>query len=177
MNELLKLVVLGSGGTGKTNVLEAISLLSSSKGLRSAKLEELKNFNSSEAIWSINSVFENNEIETEIGTYLDFTKETKKEKRIIKIDGNIISKKSIIDEYTSVIFLTPDMDQIFSDGLTSRRNFLDKICEFFFKHYSDLVGAYNKLKGKNSTRTKAVEIADLLFRRERPVPRWFCLKS
>jgi DNA replication and repair protein RecF len=140
------IIFVGKNGTGKTNVLEAISLLSSSKGLRSAKLEELKNFNSSEAIWSINSVFENNEIETEIGTYLDFTKETKKEKRIIKIDGNIISKKSIIDEYTSVIFLTPDMDQIFSDGLTSRRSFLDKICEFFFKHYSDLMGAYNKLK-------------------------------
>jgi len=145
-----KLVIfVGNNGVGKTNILEAISFLTSGRGLKSAKLSEVLNFNNdSENTWGVFAEIENDGITDEIGTQLSYTKETNKEKRISKINGEQISSQSQLNNFINIFWLTPDMDNIFSLGATSRRHFLDQICEFFFPNYSDLLGAYNKLKSE-----------------------------
>lgn len=145
-----KLVVfVGNNGVGKTNILEAISFLTSGRGLKSAKLSEVLNFqNENEKTWAVFAEIENDGISEEIGTQLSYTKETNKEKRISKINGEQISSQHELNNYVNIFWLTPDMDNVFNLGTTSRRHFLDRICEFFFPNYSDLMGAYNKLRSE-----------------------------
>lgn len=142
------IVLFGNNGVGKTNIMEAITFLSSGRNLRSAKLGEVTNFAMQNAPWAVNAKIENINGEEEIGVGLGYTKETHTEKKIIKINSDVVNKKTILDEYISVYFLTPDKDQTFSNGTTSRREFLDDICSFFHKPYAELLAAYEKLKSQ-----------------------------
>lgn len=142
------IVLHGDNGVGKTNIMEAITFLSSGRNMRSAKLSEVTNFAMQNTPWGVNAKIENANGEEEIGVGLGYTKEAHTEKKIIKINGDVVNKKAILDEYISVYFLTPDKDQTFSNGTTSRREFLDDICSFFHKPYAELLAAYEKLKSQ-----------------------------
>jgi DNA replication and repair protein RecF len=117
------LVVLhGDNGAGKTNILEALSLLSPGRGLRGAQALEMQRVDSPEA-WGIFAELEDRETGLTIGTGLD----PRTEKRNVKINGAPAKGQNALAEYLSCVWLTPQMDRLFMDSSRERRKFLDRL--------------------------------------------------
>jgi DNA replication and repair protein RecF len=108
----------GENGAGKTNVLEAVSLLTPGRGLRGAALSEMARQGGSGAFAVAARVGE-----TDIGTG---TLASAPERRQVRINGAPASVNSL-SEWHAVLWLTPAMDRLFSGSTGDRRRFLDRL--------------------------------------------------
>ena len=108
----------GENGAGKTNMLEAVSLLTPGRGLRGASLVEMAR-NGGPGGFAVSSRFG----ETDIGTG---TLATAPERRQVRINGAPAAVNSL-SEWLSVLWLTPAMDRLFADSAGARRRFLDRL--------------------------------------------------
>lgn len=136
-------IIFGENGSGKTNILEAISFLTPGKGLRGARLSDIKRIlphsdNDSflnNTSWAVSSVVQKNDETFEIGTAVEklSNEETSHsyDRRIVKIDGQKISSQGDLGKYFSAIWLTPQMDRLFRGGTQPRRSFLDRMVYAF----------------------------------------------
>lgn len=144
--DLNPIVITGENGTGKTNILEAISFLTPGKGLRSARLADIRriypavvanDYVPQNSAWAVSSIVSINGEDIEIGTgiessYREIEDETRAyDRRIIKIDGQKTSTQSDLGKYISAIWLTPQMDRLFRGGSQPRRSFLDRLVYAF----------------------------------------------
>jgi DNA replication and repair protein RecF len=111
-------VLHGANGAGKTNILEAISLLVPGRGLRRAALSEIARHGGTGGFTVMAELDENS-----IGTGVE---PTAPDRRKVRING-ANSTINGLAEYLSVIWLTPAMDRLFSDGAGARRRFLDRL--------------------------------------------------
>jgi DNA replication and repair protein RecF len=111
-------VLTGENGAGKTNVLEAVSLLSPGRGLRGAALSEMARTGGSGGFAVAARLGE-----VEIGTGTDARAP---ERRQVRINGAPASATSL-SEWLSVLWLTPAMDRLFQEGAGGRRRFLDRL--------------------------------------------------
>tara|TARA_B100000676_G_scaffold190346_1_gene187195 strand:+ start:712 stop:1875 length:1164 start_codon:yes stop_codon:yes gene_type:complete len=134
-------VLLGPNGSGKTNILESLSLLSPGRGLRRAPFEQFRNFKGP-AEWGINAKVLSNNISYKISTGIPAGRIKGREVRIN--DKKVIASKSL-PEIISVSWLTPSMDQIFVESPSSRRKFLDTMCSSLFNNHASLIKKYEKL--------------------------------
>ena len=108
----------GDNGAGKTNILEAVSLLAPGRGLRGASLSEMARSNGPGG-FSIAAGLD----ETSVGTG---TLATAPERRQVRINGAPASVNSL-GEWLGVLWLTPAMDRLFSGSAGDRRRFLDRL--------------------------------------------------
>ena len=111
-------VLTGENGAGKTNVLEAVSLLSPGRGLRGATLSEMAGTGGSGGFAVAARLGD-----VEIGTGADAGAP---ERRQVRINGAAASATSL-SEWLSVLWLTPAMDRLFQEGAGGRRRFLDRL--------------------------------------------------
>jgi DNA replication and repair protein RecF len=108
----------GENGAGKTNVLEAVSLLTPGRGLRGAALGEMARI-TGEGGFAVAAKLG----ETDIGTG---TLASAPERRQVRINGASASVNSL-SEWLSVLWLTPAMDRLFTGSAGDRRRFLDRL--------------------------------------------------
>jgi len=134
-------VLLGPNGSGKTNILESLSLLSPGRGLRRAPFEQFRNFKGP-AEWGINAKVLSNNSSYKISTGIPAGRNKGREVRIN--DKKVFASKSL-PEIISVSWLTPSMDQIFVESPSSRRKFLDTMCSSLFNNHSSLIKSYEKI--------------------------------
>ena len=111
-------VLTGENGAGKTNVLEAVSLLSPGRGLRGATLSEMARREGPGGFAVAARLGE-----VEIGTG---TATSAPERRQVRINGAPASATSL-SEWLAVLWLTPAMDRLFQEGAGGRRRFLDRL--------------------------------------------------
>jgi DNA replication and repair protein RecF len=111
-------ILTGENGAGKTNLLEAVSLLSPGRGLRGASLSEMARKDGPGG-FSVAARLD----ETDIGTG---TLASAPERRQVRINGAPASANSL-SEWLSVLWLTPAMDRLFADAASGRRRFLDRL--------------------------------------------------
>ncbi len=111
-------VLTGENGAGKTNVLEAISLLAPGRGLRGAALSDISRRGGGGG-FGIGARFDQVELGT--GTLADA-----RERRIVRINGATASAAAL-GEWVSLIWLTPAQDRLFSESAGARRRFLDRL--------------------------------------------------
>jgi DNA replication and repair protein RecF len=111
-------VLTGENGAGKTNVLEAVSLLSPGRGLRGAVLSEMARSDGPGG-FTVSARFD----DIELGTG---TSAAAPERRQVRINGAQASATSLA-EWLSVLWLTPAMDRLFLEGAGGRRRFLDRL--------------------------------------------------
>jgi DNA replication and repair protein RecF len=134
-------VLIGPNGIGKTNVLEAISYLSSGRGLRAATLEEPCRLPDKKA-WAVAVTLEiAGGAGPDIGIGLD---PTSRAKRLVRINGAAASGPLAIAEYLNMSWLTPAMDRLFLEGTTGRRRFLDRFVLALHPAHASAVNAYEK---------------------------------
>ncbi|HEY0044711.1 MAG TPA: DNA replication/repair protein RecF [Allosphingosinicella sp.] len=111
-------VLTGDNGAGKTNVLEAVSLLSPGRGLRGAALSEIARSGGRGGFGVAAQIGE-----ADIGTG---TIAAAPERRQVRINGSAASATSL-SEWLSILWLTPAMDRLFQEGASGRRRFLDRL--------------------------------------------------
>jgi len=115
-------VFTGPNGAGKTNLLEAISLLVPGRGLRGARFGELAR-QGAEASggWAVAAQFA--EPALEIGTGVGETPE----RRVFLLDGVKPQSQIEVAARLSAVWLTPQMDRLFTESASGRRKFLDRL--------------------------------------------------
>lgn len=112
-------VLTGDNGAGKTNILEAVSLLAPGRGLRGATLSEMARDPGPGGF----AVAARLDDDVEIGTGASATAP---ERRQVRINGAASSAASL-SERLAILWLTPAMDRLFVEGASGRRRFLDRL--------------------------------------------------
>lgn len=156
---LRPVIITGENGSGKTNILEAISFLTPGRGLRSARLADIRRFTPAvidadylpAGGWGVSAtVFRNGE-EFEIGTATETgSRECHDEirsfdRRIVKINGQKGVSQNELGQYLSAVWLTPQMDRLFRGGSQPRRSFLDRLVYAFDTEHAKRTSVFEHL--------------------------------
>ncbi|BEP32968.1 MAG: DNA replication/repair protein RecF [Wolbachia endosymbiont of Drosophila biauraria] len=136
-------VITGKNGIGKTNILEAISLLAKSNGMKKAKASEIQNRFSNED-WRVHYDFFNGMDFNSIGIAKSF------DKKLIQIDGKTQSSYSSLYKISNVIWLIPQMDYVLLNSPSDRLKFLDRIVSLFEENYTCCYMKHRKAKRERS---------------------------
>lgn len=131
-------VIIGHNGAGKTNILEAISLLTCGRGIRKAPLESMNAAQTPDMNWSIHAKLCNGQYSHSIGTAY----EPDRNKRLIKLDNDILTKQAELADISTIIWLTPQMDGIFLESNSNKRRFMDRMVFHFDPYHSTRVNKY-----------------------------------
>jgi DNA replication and repair protein RecF len=116
------IVITGENGAGKTNILDAISLLGPGRGLRGAALSDAAR-SGGPGGWSIAATLVADGAEVELGTG---TAASAPERRLVRING-ATATAAALGEWLALVWLTPAMDRLFADTPGARRRFLDRL--------------------------------------------------
>ena len=146
--DLRPVILTGPNGAGKTNLLEALSFLIPGRGIRRAKLLEIKQQGQSQP-WAISAHLKDQEEFIQIGTGLD-PESPEKEKRITRIQGDKAKSQSVLTEWVSVVWLTPQMDRLFLEGSQGRRRFLDRLVYGFDPGHAQRLSRYERVLKERS---------------------------
>lgn len=147
-------VLTGENGSGKTNVLEAVSLLAPGRGLRRAPLSDIAR-TAGAGGFAVSAQLG----DVTLGTGVE---PGAPDRRLVRING-AAAAATTLSEWLSVIWLTPAMDRLFVEGAGERRRFLDR-----------LVLALDPGHAHHSTRYEAAmrQRNRLLTEQQRPDPDW-----
>ena len=166
-----KVLLLGENGAGKTNLMEAVSLLAPGRGLRRAKAEHLPRVGSAGALaadWAVSARLLGGGEPVTIGTGVqagvhagvhagpDGSRAAGREggressRRIMRRDGETVSQAEI-GRMFSVSWLTPRMDGIFIDSPGARRRFLDRLVIAFDPAHIGRTSRYEKMLRERAT--------------------------
>ena len=154
-------VLVGPNGAGKTNILEAVSLLSPGRGLRSSKISDIQNMGR-KAPWAVAGKVITDFGEVKIGTGR-VSGGAAADKRKISIQGES-STQSDLGEYISALWLTPQMDGLFTDSTGERRRFFDRLAA---SHDPAHTGRIKRYENAMYQRSKLLKDD-----RRRPDPKW-----
>lgn len=157
---LRPIIITGENGSGKTNILEAVSFLTPGRGMRAARLADIRRFTPavvddsympSNSCWAVSAVVSKNGDEYEIGTAVENVLREEDEensiynKRIVKIEGQKTSSQGELGRYLSAIWLTPQMDRLFRGGSQPRRSFLDRLVYAFDNEHAKRTSNFEHL--------------------------------
>lgn len=116
-------VLTGDNGAGKTNILEAVSLLAPGRGLRGSAPRDMAR-HSGGGGFSINArLTDGAGAPIELGTG---TLAAAPDRRIARING-ANRAVSALGDWLSLVWLTPAQDRLFADTAGARRRFLDRL--------------------------------------------------
>lgn len=134
-------VLTGHNGAGKTNILEALSLLVPGRGMRMAQVAELDCANV-KAPWVVSAHIDRAGDSMHLGTGRDAEAET--ERRMVKCDGEKLSSQNALASLMAVVWLTPQMDSLFRDSAGTRRRFIDRLVHSFDAEHATHVNQYER---------------------------------
>ena len=137
------LILYGHNGAGKTNLLEAVSLLSPGRGLRRARLSDMLKQDAHVNRWSLHAHINSPHGPLDLSTTAHC--DSQKERRSCEILGKKEKTLTALSQHTSIVWLTPQMDRLFSEGMSARRRFIDRLCVALFPPHSDLLVTYENL--------------------------------
>ena len=112
-------LLVGENGAGKTNVLEALSLLAPGRGLRRAALPDI----AAHGVTNGFAVSADLAGGIQLGTGV---RPERPARRAVQVNG-ADAPAVRLGEWLSVAWLTPAMDRLFMDGASARRRFLDRL--------------------------------------------------
>lgn len=112
-------LLVGENGAGKTNVLEALSLLAPGRGLRRAALPEIPAKHGDGGF----------AVSAELGSSVTIgtgVRPDRPSRRVVQVNG-AEAPAMRLGEWLSIGWLTPAMDRLFAEGASARRRFLDRL--------------------------------------------------
>lgn len=146
-------VLVGDNGAGKTNILEAASLLTAGQGLRRAPFAELAAAGG-DGSWAVAARVDAVGGMVEIGTGLKAGIGGKSgaavaggrgaPSRIVRIDGETHGSSGCLADLVEIVWLTPAMDGLFTGPAAERRRFLDRLILCFDPAYRVIAGRFER---------------------------------
>ena len=118
-------VLVGDNGAGKTNLLEAVSLLGPGHGLRGRPYGELCRKEGAGG-FAVAARVVSREDDVEIGTGVAAGPREETAGRTVRIAGKEQSAGALA-EYVNLVWLIPAMDGLFTGPASERRRFLDRL--------------------------------------------------
>ena len=156
-------VLTGPNGAGKTNLLEALSLLAPGRGLRRARMADLQRrggpatgpeANWPETHWAVSAWLDTPEGLRRVGTGRDSAGDPASDpggesgavpaRRLLRIDGVPARGQGELSNLGAIVWLTPEMDGLFSGPAGERRRFLDRLVVGFLPRHATRLAAYEK---------------------------------
>jgi len=146
-------VLSGENGAGKTNLLEAVSMLSPGRGLRRATYGEITREGAADG-FAVHA-----RVETPIGTAEIGTgtagSDPGETSRKVRINGATARSAEAMLEWLRVTWLTPAMDALFTGPAGDRRRFLDRLVLAVDPNHGTRVADYEKaMRGRNRLLTE-----------------------
>lgn len=141
--EAKAVVLTGVNGAGKTNLLEAVSMLAPGRGLRRAAREEVgyrRALSQTPAKWSVFAELIGHDGPCQIGTGIS---EMTEKGRAIRINHAPATQGDLLG-MLSLSWLTPQMDGLFLAGPSQRRRFLDRLAMTFDPAHNGRLLRYEK---------------------------------
>jgi DNA replication and repair protein RecF len=135
-------VLTGPNGSGKTNFLEAVSLLTSGQGLRRAPYPELARMGSGG--WAVAARVHGINGSADVGTGLKEGDSSARSGRIVRIDGDEQSGSGALAHLLDIYWLTPAMDGLFTGPASERRRFLDRLVPSVDPGYRVRLGQFER---------------------------------
>jgi DNA replication and repair protein RecF len=129
--------IFGANGSGKTNVLEAISLLSPGRGLRRSSAEDMANRPANMG-WKVTADLKSLGQSHEIATWSE-----NGNSRQVTIDDKSAPQLAL-GRIARVVWLIPAMDRLWIEGAEGRRRFLDRMVLSFEPSHGEAVLSYEK---------------------------------
>lgn len=145
--DAMMIALVGQNGAGKTNVLEALSLLTPGRGLRRAEFADMGSESgdggfavAAEAVGALGAVL--------LGTGLDPAAETSG--RRCRIDREPVGSAAAFADHLRVVWITPSMDGLFMGPASERRRFLDRLVLAVDAEHGSRVNALDRaLRNRN----------------------------
>lgn len=138
-------ILYGDNAQGKTNILEAIYVSSTTKSHKGSKDREIINFDAEEG--HIRTILEKDGLDYRIDMHL-----RKAKSKGIAINCEKIKKASELIGLLNVVFFSPEDLNIIKDGPTYRRRFVDmELCQldqfyiYNLTNYNKIINQRNKL--------------------------------
>jgi DNA replication and repair protein RecF len=155
-------VLVGPNGSGKTNLIEAISFLAPGRGLRRAVLGDVA-FSEGDGSWAVAADVEGALGLATLGTGIEPpASEDAAVTRKCRIDREPVASATAFADHLRVVWLVPAMDGLFNSPASERRRFLDRLAL--------------ALDAEHMTRVNALERAlrsrNRLLEDARPDPHW-----
>jgi DNA replication and repair protein RecF len=165
-------VIVGANGSGKTNLLEALSLLSPGQGLRRVPFVDLARAGG-DGSFAVAARAHTLAGPADIGTGLRASaardggienntptpnpspqgggefgrtaeRGTSERGRIVRIDGASQSGSGVLADYLEIVWVTPAMDGLFTGPASERRRFLDRLILCFDHSYRTIAGRFER---------------------------------
>lgn len=114
----------GENGSGKTNILEALSLFAPGRGLRRADLPAMARIGGPGGFAVSVALADDG---ARLGLGLGEPDADGRRGRIARIDGVAASSAAAFAEHLRLVWLTPDLDGLFRGAAGDRRRFLDRL--------------------------------------------------
>lgn len=144
-------VITGANGAGKTNLLEAVSMLCPGRGLRSAPYADLARHGGNGG-WAIAATLDGPSADIRIGTAWEGSDSDASSGtglsgsgRRVRIDGSNQRGPGSLGTVIRMVWVTPAMDRLFTGPAGDRRRFLDRLVIGIDPDHGTRVQAFEKL--------------------------------
>ncbi len=171
-------VLTGANGAGKTNLLEALSLLGPGQGLRRARLTDMghsdrghsdrghsdRGHSIADAAprpWAVTAELDTPTGRVRLATGLK-PDGGDRSRRLARVNGEPVAGPGTLARHLRLVWLTPAMDRLFQEAPSGRRRFLDRLVLGLDPDHAQRLSAYDR-----ALRERAA-----LLRTDRPDPGW-----
>ncbi|TPJ56245.1 MULTISPECIES: DNA replication/repair protein RecF [unclassified Mesorhizobium] len=147
-------VFSGDNGAGKTNLLEAISLLTPGRGLRRSPYADVAR-EGGDGGFALHARLDGPDGQVEIGTGISGGDSLGEGGRRVRINGATARSAEDMLEWLRVVWLTPAMDALFTGPAADRRRFLDRLVLAIDPGHGQRALDYEKaMRGRNRLLTE-----------------------
>lgn len=142
------IVLFGRNGAGKTNLMEAVSLLSPGRGLRGAKADALARLENglSAPAWGVVATIagEDEPLKIAVGQVPEHPR-----RRMMRVDGKAATGADMA-ALMPMMWLTPAQDRLFTGPASDRRKFLDRFCLSYAPNHGSAFLRYEKARSERN---------------------------
>ena len=134
-------IFFGDNGSGKTNILESISLLGKGRGIRNSQLLNLINKDKKNFLIESSLEINHNILDVKIFT----ENNNNKLKKIVSVNNDLSSDTiNFLNSSLSFLIFLPEMERLFQSNPSNRRNFIDRLIFTENHNYNKVINKYKK---------------------------------